>query len=84
MAAALKYIMVVCEDREYWLRGSDFTATEPGEDGTFTVDLLLRNRRVGQFSHCTGVYISTVPDVDITRLEKPESSSVPAFITDWE
>lgn len=65
--AELKHLLIVTEDREYWLRASNFECTEPTEDGTFTVDLFVRNRRVGQFSQVIGVYISQA---------KPEFSSV--------
>lgn len=65
---ALKYVLVVAGDREYWLRAKDFETTDPGSDGTFTVDLYgERNRRVGQFAGVTGVYISAVPDMSMTN-----------------
>lgn len=65
--AELKHLLIVCEDREFWLRASNFECTDPGEDGTFAVDLFVRGRRVGQFSGCIGVYISQA---------KPEFSAV--------
>lgn len=79
--AELKHLLVVTETREYWLRASDFDCSEPNEDGTFNVNLYVRNRRVGQFSCVIGVYISQAkPEFSSIKIEQPLNLHVP---DDW-